>query len=1266
MKKLIALYFIIAIYSGPVWAARIINTATVDGSTTTSVTAGDTITVSLSVTTTGGGGNNDWESTGWRIGTSSGPLTCINHFDHVFSGTFSESFTITAPLVDGNYNLYLVAYNNDSCSSGASSQFVLTNAVVVGSGGGPGACSAFAGSASLNEFFKDNTTQSNDPDDFVEIRILDGNLTYADFASWTLQVCERDDTGNNNDSDGCSAVIPLSAFTDVTPPWLVLKDGSIGLYINFSTGFDAILRDASGAVIDYLSLGGYNTLEDPLCPASSLPYDTDIGFPGASVKFISRVPDGIGDWDGPTSGSEPPTEGNSNEGQPTPLNEYRMDEISWSGTTGEVVDAQGALNATAMNGANTDQADPAVPGSPGTCGYGTFDGVNDYIDLSGMPNLSGSFTISAWIYADNTGNDQRIFADDENDNNGFAFSLGDAGNGRLRLFSRSVNPVSVDTQNAVISAGQWYHVAAVHDATARTRRIFVNGVAQTLTGGSSTPTYSGTWGVDNGVASIGGETNNAGGEAVPNWRFDGRIDEVRIYDSALSTSQINVIMTETRPCSVSVVDHFVIDVGAGSASVCSPFNFSITAEDSSNNPVTDYTGTVDITTSTSHGNFSTVTATNTVLPNPDNDDNGAASYSFDVLDAGTISMALSNVHAETLTITVSDSSIPVTSTSANVSFSENAFVITDTDALVAGDNVPVAGRDHAYQVQMVRRDSVTGICAVATEYTGNKPLKMWRTQDAADPSSVDPLLAGNNLPAAEPALANGNLTFSNGVADVLLSTSDIGRYTIELMDISRSFADVDIGGTSLEQIIRPFGIGIDFSSLRDGDFADGAMDGSAGDISYADGIGGSVFTQAGADFSITVSAVLWSPVDSDGDGLPDDDNNYDGVPDAGAYLGNNIPAPSFGGEGETVTLAASVFEPVGASLGALSVDGVAGGLFNNFSNGVQTANMTYGNVGIIDLSASLTDADYFGSGVNINGLAPRVGRFNPHHYTVMSSTVISACTALLPFTYARQPFTTNITLEAQNLQNQRTDGFRGSYATLDVTTELLFQNSATASAYDQQAFTINEGFSAGIIGSSQFDVDLRWDMPLQAATISQVNLTASTDEVVLIAGSPVNLGQTEMRFGRLNIDNVYGSELVSLNMPLQAQYYDGSNFIVNPDDGCTALTASELVLSNNVEAAQTDGDIQIQPGIVSVATIANSPLLLGDAGLSFCPPGNPACTPASGNAGYIDVGVDLSTLPHLQFDWNGDGNYDDDPFGRVTFGIYEGNSRQIYYRQIYR
>ncbi|MGD8525353.1 MAG: Calx-beta domain-containing protein, partial [Thioalkalispiraceae bacterium] len=177
--------------------------------------------------------------------------------------------------------------------------------------------SPYSGRATLNEFFKDRSNMANDPDDFVELKILDSSISSTIYDTWKIRVCEDNDPGNNNDASGCSSYIPVSNFTEDTIPWLVLKDGNIGRYVNFKTGFDAVLLDANNQVIDYLSVDSYDEVEDQLdCDIANLPYDFTASAPGASDKFIYRLPDGTGDWDSAPSASEPPTEDDSNDKDP--------------------------------------------------------------------------------------------------------------------------------------------------------------------------------------------------------------------------------------------------------------------------------------------------------------------------------------------------------------------------------------------------------------------------------------------------------------------------------------------------------------------------------------------------------------------------------------------------------------------------------------------------------------------------------------------------------------------------------------------------------------------------------------------------------------------------------------------------------------------------------------------------------------------------------------------------------------------------------------
>lgn len=174
------------------------------------------------------------------------------------------------------------------------------------------------------------------------------------------------------------------------------------------------------------------------------------------------------------------------------------------------------------NNATTNQAPAFINGGRANNGTQWLEVANTF------PNITTNFTMSGWIYtSNNTRAGQRVFCDDVNNSGGYALSIGDNGTGSLRFFSRGSSPVYIDSPNNVIANNTWYYVAAVADISNLTRRIYVNGVQV------ASDAFTG-WGVDNGNASVAGET--AAGETAN--RLLGRIDEVRVAKSALSADWI--------------------------------------------------------------------------------------------------------------------------------------------------------------------------------------------------------------------------------------------------------------------------------------------------------------------------------------------------------------------------------------------------------------------------------------------------------------------------------------------------------------------------------------------------------------------------------------------------------------------------------------------------------------------------------------------------------------------------------------------------------
>lgn len=171
-----------------------------------------------------------------------------------------------------------------------------------------------------------------------------------------------------------------------------------------------------------------------------------------------------------------------------------------------------------------------------------FDSGNDVVEVPGFPNQGNStFTICAWVYTNNRNEaGQRIFCDDQsNQSGGYAVSIGDPGSGRIRFYTRSTSPVSLDSPNNGryrLTNNTWYHVAAVHNATTREKRLYINGQL------CASVTYTGTLNNETGTASIGGENSSS---TEPGNRFNGRIDEVSFWSRDLSTAEIRDLMCQS-------------------------------------------------------------------------------------------------------------------------------------------------------------------------------------------------------------------------------------------------------------------------------------------------------------------------------------------------------------------------------------------------------------------------------------------------------------------------------------------------------------------------------------------------------------------------------------------------------------------------------------------------------------------------------------------------------------------------------------------------
>jgi hypothetical protein len=167
-----------------------------------------------------------------------------------------------------------------------------------------------------------------------------------------------------------------------------------------------------------------------------------------------------------------------------------------------------------------------------------FDGDNNQVNM-GDPTtlqLTGSMSISAWVNSnDFSGQGAECCTVIANKlgfspNRGYSLQTSPSdGNFRFYIASNGTTLASIFSAT-VASTGFWYHLVGVYNAASQTMDIYVNG---TLDNGTLTGTVPASQHSNNGQDfMIGGREDHA------DMHFDGTIDEVRIYDRALSSEEV--------------------------------------------------------------------------------------------------------------------------------------------------------------------------------------------------------------------------------------------------------------------------------------------------------------------------------------------------------------------------------------------------------------------------------------------------------------------------------------------------------------------------------------------------------------------------------------------------------------------------------------------------------------------------------------------------------------------------------------------------------
>ena len=174
-----------------------------------------------------------------------------------------------------------------------------------------------------------------------------------------------------------------------------------------------------------------------------------------------------------------------------------------------------------------------------------FDGSGDYVSVPDDPDLDlvQNYTLEAWIQPETFGWLNGVIS---------KYHTPAANGYVLRLKSQApYTGISFDereTNNGILSSGQWYHLAAVKEGTQR--RLYINGVSESLSG-SALNTSSNSNPLRFG--------SDYGGRY-----FNGKIDEIRLWSIARTQDEIvssmNVSLNGDEP---GLVAYYNFNEGSG-------------------------------------------------------------------------------------------------------------------------------------------------------------------------------------------------------------------------------------------------------------------------------------------------------------------------------------------------------------------------------------------------------------------------------------------------------------------------------------------------------------------------------------------------------------------------------------------------------------------------------------------------------------------------------------------------------------------------------
>lgn len=216
-----------------------------------------------------------------------------------------------------------------------------------------------------------------------------------------------------------------------------------------------------------------------------------------------------------------------------PVAEYQMDETTWSGVS--VFDSSG----NSYNGESRHGAETTPDGKVCRGGVFTDSGDHDINDRVKLPYQAANglkdFAVSVWIKTGKNGSQAIISGANGSQNNEFL------------IFFPNGSTISTylkgpyNSYSASVANGAWHHIVWMREG--EQENVYMDGVflgANTVSGSPVNISPNGLY--------LASEQDSVGGGWNSAQEFVGTMDEVKIYDRALSYNEVRAIFEEDHAC----------------------------------------------------------------------------------------------------------------------------------------------------------------------------------------------------------------------------------------------------------------------------------------------------------------------------------------------------------------------------------------------------------------------------------------------------------------------------------------------------------------------------------------------------------------------------------------------------------------------------------------------------------------------------------------------------------------------------------------------